>query len=110
VAAIGNARRGWQGGETGEIVARRWRTGAALIARAEVVSSYYIVGFAGNAVPVIGVGLMTHAMGSMIADASFGAVIILFAIVALFAAAWVRERRRPGSIPAKQVERRGGHV
>jgi hypothetical protein len=45
---------------------------------------------------VIGVGLMTHAMGSMIAAASFGAVIILFAIVALFAAAWVRERRRPG--------------
>jgi MFS family permease len=53
--------------------------------RAEVVSTYYLVCFAGNAVPVIGVGLLTRAMGSMIADASFGAVILLIAVVALIA-------------------------
>lgn len=63
--------------------------------RAEVVSTYYIVGFAGNAVPVIGVGLVTRAMGSMVADASFGGVIILFAVVALFAAAFVPTARAP---------------
>jgi MFS family permease len=62
--------------------------------RAEVVSTYYIVGFAGNAVPVIGVGLMTRVMGSMVADASFGGVIILFAVVALLA----RARERPRSV------------
>lgn len=63
--------------------------------RAEVVSTYYVVGFVGNAVPVVGVGLMARVAGSMAADAVFGAVIAVFAVVALVAAALVRDHRRP---------------
>jgi MFS family permease len=51
--------------------------------RAEVVSSYFVVCFMGNAVPVIGVGVLTAAAGSMLADAVFGGVIALFAVAAL---------------------------
>ncbi len=52
--------------------------------RAEVASSYYIVGFIGNSVPVIGVGLITAAMNSTIASVTFGCTIAAFAVGALF--------------------------
>lgn len=51
--------------------------------RAEVVSTYFLAGFAGNALPVIGVGLITAAAGSLAADAAFAALIAAFALAAL---------------------------
>lgn len=57
--------------------------------RAEVASSYYIVGFVGNSVPVIGVGLITAAANSTIASLTFGCTIAAFAV-----AAFLHELRR----------------
>jgi len=51
--------------------------------RAEVVSSYYVAGFAGNSLPVIGVGVLSGALGSVAAGAIFATTIGAFAIVAL---------------------------
>jgi hypothetical protein len=51
--------------------------------RAGTVSSYLVVCFTGNSVPVIGVGVLTVAVGSVIADAVFAAVTGLVAIAAL---------------------------
>jgi MFS family permease len=62
--------------------------------RAELLSSYYIVGFLGNAMPVIGTGVLTNAIGATAAEAIFGAAIAVFAIGALIIAAIVSRRRR----------------
>jgi sugar phosphate permease len=51
--------------------------------RAEVVSSYFVCCFIGNAVPVIGVGVIATFAGSTVASLVFAAVIALFALVAL---------------------------
>jgi predicted MFS family arabinose efflux permease len=51
--------------------------------RAEVASSYYIVGFIGNSIPVIGVGLISAAANATIASAVFGCTIGAFAVAAL---------------------------
>jgi MFS family permease len=51
--------------------------------RAEVVSTYFLAGFAGNALPVIGVGLVSAAAGSLAASAAFAGLIALFALIAL---------------------------
>lgn len=51
--------------------------------RAEVASTYYVVCFAANSVPVIGVGLLTSMWGSIQADAAFAATIAAFTVVAL---------------------------
>jgi MFS family permease len=51
--------------------------------RAEVVSSYFVCGFSGNALPVIGVGVISTYAGPSIASAAFAALIIVFAVVAL---------------------------
>lgn len=51
--------------------------------RAEVASTYYIAGFAGNSIPVIGVGLITAASNSWIASLTFGCTIAAFAIAAV---------------------------
>jgi sugar phosphate permease len=51
--------------------------------RAEVVSSYFVCCFIGNAVPVIGVGVIASFAGSATASTVFAAVIALFAVVAL---------------------------
>jgi MFS family permease len=51
--------------------------------RAEVVSSYFVCCFIGNAVPVIGVGVIASFAGSATASIVFAAVIALFAVVAL---------------------------
>lgn len=53
--------------------------------RAEIVSSYYVVVFAGNALPIIGVGIVTDLFNGTVASVAFGVTIALFAIVALVA-------------------------
>ena len=47
--------------------------------RSEVVSSYLIALFAGNSVPVIGIGVLAAAAGSLVAHVSFAAVITALA-------------------------------
>jgi predicted MFS family arabinose efflux permease len=51
--------------------------------RAAVVSSYFICCFIGNALPVVGVGLLSSVTGMVIADMAFAGVIAAFAMVAL---------------------------
>ncbi len=51
--------------------------------RGEVTSSYYIAGFAGNSIPVIGVGLISAAANSWTASLTFGCTIALFAVAAV---------------------------
>jgi hypothetical protein len=50
--------------------------------RSEVVSSYLVVCFAGNSLPVIGIGLVSAAGGSLVADVTFAAVITALAGIA----------------------------
>lgn len=50
--------------------------------RSEVVSSYLIALFAGNSVPVIGIGVLAAVMGSLVAHVSFAAVITVLAGIA----------------------------
>jgi len=51
--------------------------------RAAVVSSYFICGFSGNALPVIGVGAISTVAGAVMADTAFAVLIIAFALTAL---------------------------
>jgi hypothetical protein len=51
--------------------------------RAAVVSSYFICCFTGNALPVIGVGVLSSFTNMTVADIAFSCVIAGFAIVAL---------------------------
>ncbi len=53
--------------------------------RSEVVSSYLIALFGGNSLPVIGVGLLTVAAGSLVAHVAFAAVITALAGIAVLA-------------------------
>jgi MFS family permease len=50
--------------------------------RAEVVSSYLVVCFAGNSLPVIGIGFLSSATGARFAHVAFAAVITLLAGIA----------------------------
>ena len=50
--------------------------------RSEVVSSYLVVCFAGNSLPVIGIGLLSAVAGSLAADVTFAAVITALAGIA----------------------------
>jgi MFS family permease len=50
--------------------------------RAEVLSAYFICCFTGNALPVIGVGVITVMTGALAASATFAAMIALFAVAA----------------------------
>ena len=52
--------------------------------RAEIVSSYFICGFAGNALPVIGVGVISTLAGPIAASLAFAVTIAAFALTALF--------------------------
>jgi len=61
--------------------------------RAELVSSYFVAAFAGNALPVIGVGVLTARASASLAAAVFAVVIGAFAIGAL-ALELVRTRQR----------------
>jgi MFS family permease len=51
--------------------------------RAAVVSSYFVRGFSGNALPVIGIGVISTFAGSATADIIFAGLIIAFALAAL---------------------------
>jgi MFS family permease len=51
--------------------------------RAEVVSSYFVCCFAGNALPVIGLGVLTVLTGAAVASVVFAAMIAAFALAAL---------------------------
>jgi hypothetical protein len=59
--------------------------------RAEVVSAYYLCGFSGNALPVIGVGAITVRSGAHAATGALAVVIGAFAIIAV---AWELLRSR----------------
>jgi MFS family permease len=52
--------------------------------RAEIVSSYLICAFVGNALPVIGVGVISTVAGPSAASFAFAATIIVFASFALY--------------------------
>jgi hypothetical protein len=51
--------------------------------RAAVVSSYFVCCFTGNALPVIGVGVISMLAGAAVADVVFAGLIIVFALAAL---------------------------
>jgi MFS family permease len=51
--------------------------------RAAVVSSYFVCCFTGNALPVIGVGVLSHLTSATVADIAFALMISAFAVVAL---------------------------
>jgi MFS family permease len=51
--------------------------------RAAVVSSYFICCFIGNALPVIGVGVLSSLTNTTVADVAFSCMIAAFAVVAL---------------------------
>jgi hypothetical protein len=51
--------------------------------RAAVVSSYFICCFIGNALPVIGVGVLSSLTNMTIANIAFACMITAFAVVAL---------------------------
>ena len=51
--------------------------------RAEIVSSYFICCFAGNALPVIGVGVISTFAGPVTASIAFAVTIAVFALAAL---------------------------
>jgi sugar phosphate permease len=51
--------------------------------RSEVVSSYLIALFAGNSLPVIGIGLLAAMAGALVAHVTFAAVITALAGIAI---------------------------
>jgi MFS family permease len=51
--------------------------------RAEMVSAYFICGFLGNALPIIGCGALAQAVGAKTADAVFAGVVSALAVAAL---------------------------
>jgi predicted MFS family arabinose efflux permease len=51
--------------------------------RAEIVSSYFICCFAGNSLPVIGVGVVSTLLSPVAASLAFALTIAIFALVAL---------------------------
>ncbi len=51
--------------------------------RATVVSSYFVCCFTGNALPVIGVGVLSTLSNTLVADIAFACMIVIFALVAL---------------------------
>ncbi len=53
--------------------------------RGEVVSAYYAVGFAGNSIPVIGVGVLSSLAGYQAASVAFAVLLAVLAFAALFA-------------------------
>ncbi len=57
---------------------------APLDRRSEIVSSYLICGFIGNALPVIGVGVISTFAGAVTASLAFAVTIVIFALVALY--------------------------
>jgi len=56
---------------------------APLNRRAAVMSSYFVCVFCGNALPVIGIGVISTLSSSLTATLAFAAMVSLFALVAL---------------------------
>jgi predicted MFS family arabinose efflux permease len=67
--------------------------------RAEVVSSYMICVFCGNALPVIGIGVLATFASPAVASLAFAALIIVFAVGALIFGA--KSGTRSGAAPAR---------
>jgi MFS family permease len=66
--------------------------------RSEVVSSFLIALFAGNSVPVIGIGLLSAATGALTAHITFAAVITaLAAVAALTGIKYAPDTREPAA-------------
>ena len=65
--------------------------------RAEVVSSYYVAGFVGNSLPVIGVGILSSSLGSVAAGGIFAITIGAFALIALVVESGSRLRGSTGA-------------
>jgi predicted MFS family arabinose efflux permease len=63
--------------------------------RAEVVSSYYIACFVGNAVPVVGIGVLSTLTAALTASITFACTVALLSLAAL---AW---QRRTEAAPRK---------
>jgi MFS family permease len=61
--------------------------------RAEVTSSYFLVSFLGNSLPIIGVALLGALIGPIGAYEIFGAIVALIAIAALLLTLFSREYR-----------------
>jgi MFS family permease len=59
--------------------------------RSEVLSTYYIVGYAGIALPVIGVGVISQLVSPFVANLTFAIFIAVLAIGALVVGATSRE-------------------
>jgi hypothetical protein len=51
--------------------------------RAAVVSTYFICGYSGNALPVVGIGVISTLAGSATADIIFAGLIVACALIAL---------------------------
>ncbi|MER9629930.1 MFS transporter [Mesorhizobium sp. M0296] len=59
--------------------------------RAEVVSAFFICCFCGNALPVIGIGVLSTVTGATVASLAFAGMIVVFSLVALgFGAKYAR--------------------
>jgi hypothetical protein len=52
--------------------------------RAEVVSSYFLCGFSGNALPVIGIGAISTFANMIVASLTFAVMIAAFALLAFY--------------------------
>jgi MFS family permease len=75
--------------------------------RAEVVSTYLIACFIGNALPVIGVGVLATATDPLIASAVFAAMVAALSIAAL---AWYRRESRAAELPVdRPCQTAGAH-
>jgi MFS family permease len=71
--------------------------------RAEVVSTYFVVGFTGNAVPVVGLGIIAGFANLVVASAAFAVMIAAFAVIGLIVEApgkrsGKRSSPRPASV------------
>jgi hypothetical protein len=51
--------------------------------RAEVISSYFVCVFSGNALPVVGIGVITTIAGATLASLIFAVMIMAFAFLTL---------------------------
>ncbi|HYL71660.1 MAG TPA: hypothetical protein VEY89_10215 [Candidatus Dormibacteraeota bacterium] len=60
--------------------------------RAELVSAYLLAGFAGNSIPIIGVGILLGVAGTLVASGLFAATIAVLAVAALVVGAKFADR------------------
>jgi MFS family permease len=68
--------------------------------RAEVVSSYLMMGYLGNSLPVLGVGLLSTALAPPMAHRIFGMVIAALAATAILTGIAGRKRQSTSRAPA----------